>query len=111
MPLASNSETASEHDARLSPGLCDLMLEGSVIHGPEHAALLGEVLVDVPCIARLRLLSSITRVPRRNVMEVPGQRWQAARKVASATSWSSTPATCSTMLSPSGVHVSTRKVK
>ena len=46
VPLASNSETASEHDARLSPGLCDLMLEGSVIHGPEHAALLGEVLVD-----------------------------------------------------------------
>ena len=68
-------------------------------------------LLDAAFFSHQRLLSSITRVPRRNVMEVPGQRWQAARKVASATSWSSTPATCSTMLSPSGVHVSTRKVK
>src|SRR5262249_24251671 len=35
---------------------------------------------------RTRRLSSITLAPCRNVMGVPGQRWQAARNVASATS-------------------------
>jgi hypothetical protein len=34
---------------------------------------------------RRRRLSSITRAPCRRVMGMPGQRWQAARKVASAT--------------------------
>jgi hypothetical protein len=34
---------------------------------------------------RRRRLSSTTRAPWRNVIGVPGQRWQAARKMASAT--------------------------
>src|SRR5262249_18536888 len=37
-----------------------------------------------PYSPRRRRLSSITRAPRRKVMGVPGQRWQAAWKVASA---------------------------
>jgi hypothetical protein len=56
-------------------------------------------------------LSWIIRAPCRSVIRADGQRVTAAQHVATATSKSSTPATCSTMLSPVSSQMSTRKAK
>src|SRR5262249_224092 len=56
-------------------------------------------------------LSCMMQAPCRNVMRANGQRVTAAQYVVTATSKSSPPATCSTMLSPVSSQMSTRKAK
>jgi hypothetical protein len=66
----------SEKGYRLEEGCRLEELESHIVHSPpppQRPQLQG------------RRLSSITRAPCRKVMGVPGQRWHAARNVASAT--------------------------
>src|SRR5262245_28574517 len=56
-------------------------------------------------------VSCTTRMPCRRVIRAFGQRGTAARYVASATSKSSTPSTCSTILLPVSSQISMRKAK